>query len=386
MRPPVLTGVRIISREASTMKRQTLSVGLVGYGMAGRTLHAPLIQAAPGLELSVVVSAHPERVQADHPTLEVLPKLAALLTRRDIDLVVIATPNETHFPLAKAALNAGKHVVIDAPFTVTASEARLLKAQADGAERLLSVFHNRRWDSDFLTLRALIDDGTLGRVVDLESRADRFRPRVTDRWRDRHKPGGGIWYDLGPHLLDQIHELFGMPRAILLELATAREGAEVDDDFLALLEYDHLRVTLRASSLVAEPTPRFRVHGTRGSFVKYGRDPQQTWLQAGKSPTPGWGVDASPGTLTLDEAGEEGGGERDAAVLVSREAPVVPGDYCTYYAGIARTLLEGAPPPVTGESALEVMTLLETGLDSYRQGRWLKLKESGSQRRRLHSR
>ncbi|MEQ6890364.1 oxidoreductase [Halomonas sp. CS7] len=368
------------------MKTQTVSVGLVGYGMAGRTFHAPLIQAAPGLELSIVVSAHPERVQADHPTVEVLPKLAQLLARRDIDLVVIATPNETHFPLAKAALNAGKHVVIDQPFSVTASEARLLKAQADGADRLLSVFHNRRWDSDFLTLKALLDEGTLGRVVALESRFDRFRPRVTDRWRDRHKPGSGIWYDLGPHLLDQVRELFGMPRAILLELATAREGAEVDDDFLALLEYDHLRVTLQASSLVAEPTPRFRVHGTRGSFVKYGLDPQEGWLKAGQPPTPAWGVDPSPGTLTLDEAGEEGGGERETVALASREAPAVPGDYGTYYAGIARTLLEGTPPLVTGESALEVMVLLETGLDSYRQGRWVKLKESGSKLRRLHTR
>lgn len=363
------------------MKTQTVSVGLVGYGSAGRSFHAPLIQAAPGLELSVVVSAHPERVQADHPTVEVVPKLAALLARRDIDLVVIATPNETHFPLVKAALGADKHVVVETPFSVTASEARLLKAQADGAGRLLSVFHRRRWDGDFLTLRALLEAGTLGRVVALESRLDRFRPRVTDRWRDRHTPGSGIWYDLGPHLLDQVHELFGMPRAILLELATVREGAEVDDDCLALLEYDHLRVTLQASSLVAEPTPRFRVHGTRGSFVSYGLDPQEAWLRAGRRPVPGWGEAATPGTLTLDEAGED-----EAVAPVSREAPAVPGDYGVFYAGIARTLLEGAPPPVTGDSALEVMTLLETGLDSYRQGRWVKLKESGGKLRRLHSR
>ncbi|QFU02622.1 putative oxidoreductase YdgJ [Halomonas sp. THAF5a] len=364
------------------MKTQTIGVGLVGFGLAGRTFHAPLIQASPSLELNAVVSRDAERVGADLPAVEVLPKAAALFARRDIDLVVIATPNETHFPLAKAALNAGKHVVIDKPFSVTASEARLLKAQADRADRLLSVFHNRRWDSDFLTLRSLIDDGALGRVVSLESRFDRFRPHVTDRWRDRHQPGAGIWYDLGPHLLDQARELFGMPRAILLELATAREGAEVDDDFLALLEYDRLRVTLQASSLVAEPTPRFRVHGTRGSFVKYGRDPQEGWLKAGQRPTPGWGLDASPGTLTLDE----GEGGQEAAALVSREAPVVPGDYTAYYDGIAETLLRGTPPPVTGESALEVMTLLETGLDSYRQGRWVKLKEGGSKRRRLHSR
>ncbi|TDR50331.1 putative dehydrogenase [Halomonas ventosae] len=362
------------------MKTQTLNVGLVGYGMAGRTFHAPLIQAAPGLELTAVVSGDAERVKADLPEVEVLPKAAPLFARRDIDLVVIATPNDTHFPLAKAALTAGRHVVIDKPFSVSASEARLLKAQADGADRLLSVFHNRRWDSDFLTLKALLDEGTLGRVVALESRFDRFRPRVTDRWRDHHKPGGGIWYDLGPHLLDQARQLFGMPKAILLELASSREGAEVDDDFLALLEYDHLRVSLQASSLVAEPTPRFRVHGTRGSFVKYGLDPQEAWLKEGQAPSPGWGVDPSPGTLTLDE------GEGEATSLASREAPAVPGDYPAFYAGIARTLLEGTPPPVTSESALDVMTLLETGLDSYRQGRWVKLKDGKSALRRLHSR
>jgi len=219
----------------------------------------------------------------------------------------------------------------------------------------------------------------LGRVVSLESRFDRFRPWVTDRWRDHHKPGGGIWYDLGPHLLDQALQLFGMPRAILLELATSRQGAEVDDDFLALLEYDHLRVSLQASSLVAESTPRFRVHGTRGSFVTYGLDPQEAWLKAGKTPSPGWGVDASPGTLTLDE------GEGDRVALSRRDAAAVPGDYPAFYAGIAQALMAGRPSPVTSESALEVMTLLETGLDSYRQSRWVKLKESHGARRRLHS-
>ncbi|WP_280554091.1 oxidoreductase [Halomonas sp. 25-S5] len=362
------------------MKTQTLNVGLVGYGMAGRTFHAPLIQAASGLELTAVVSGNAERVQADHPEVEVLPKAAPLFARRDIDLVVIATPNDTHFSLAKAALAAGKHVVIDKPFSVSASEARLLKAQADGAGRLLSVFHNRRWDSDFLTLKALLDAGTLGRVVSLESRFDRFRPRVTDRWRDHHKPGGGIWYDLGPHLLDQARQLFGMPKAILLELATSREGAEVDDDFLCLLEYDHLRVSLQAGSLVAAPTPRFRVHGTRGSFVTYGLDPQEAWLKAGQTPASSWGVDAEPGILTLDA------GEGDAVALTSREASVVPGDYPAFYAGIAQTLLEGTPPPVTSESALDVMILLETGLDSYRQGRWVRFKDGKSTLRRLHSR
>ncbi|MDI5986233.1 oxidoreductase [Halomonas sp. M4R5S39] len=359
------------------MKKQTLNVGLVGYGMAGRTFHAPLLLATPGLELTAVVSGDAERVRADLPEVEVLSRAPALFARPDIDLVVIATPNDTHFPLAKAALGASKHVVVDKPFSVTLSEARLLKSLADEEERLLSVFHNRRWDSDFLTLEALLQAGTLGRVVALESRFDRFRPDVSDRWREHHRPGGGIWYDLGPHLLDQARALFGMPKAILLELATSREGAEVDDDFLALLEYDGLRVTLQASSLVAEPTPRFAVHGTRGSYVKYGLDPQEGWLKEGRAPSPGWGEDPLPGRLTLREGGEP--------ELVSREHAGLPGDYPVYYAGIAEALLHGTPPPVSVDEALEVMTLLEAGLDSYRQGRWMKLKEGSGLRKRLHT-
>ncbi|GAA0626016.1 oxidoreductase [Halomonas beimenensis] len=361
------------------MKTQTLNVGLIGFGLAGRTFHAPLIQAAPGLELTAVVSSDPAKVQAAYPEVTVHAKAASLFTDRDIDLVVIATPNETHFPLAKAALGKGKHVVIDKPLAVSLAEARQLKALADGAERLLSVFHNRRWDGDFLTLKSLLDEERLGRVVEVESRFDRFRPVVPDRWREQHRPGSGLWFDLGPHLLDQARALFGMPRAILLELASLRDGAEIDDDFLAVLEYDRLRVTLRAGCLVAEPTPRFRVHGTQGSFVKYGLDPQEAWLREGESPQPAWGIDPSPGRLTLEE------GQGEDAALVEREVEGVPGDYRAYYDGIARTLLRGTPPPVTTEEALEVMTLLEAGLDSYRQGRWVKLKEGGSLPRRLHA-
>ncbi|TFH86569.1 oxidoreductase [Billgrantia azerbaijanica] len=356
------------------MKKQTYGVGLIGFGVAGRHFHAPLIEATPGLELLAVVSSRPDAVHECLPEVAVLPKAAALFARHDIDLVVIATPNETHFPLGKAALAAGKHLVIDKPFTVSVPEARLLKAQAEKAERLLSVFHNRRWDSDFLTLQALLEARTLGRPVSLELRFDRFRPQVTDRWRDHQRPGSGIWYDLGAHLLDQVHMLFGMPKAILLELATAREGARVDDDFLAVLEYENLRITLQASSLVAASTPRLALHGTGGSFVKYGADPQEKWLREGRTPAPAWGVDENPGELILDE-GEEG-----SVSLVRHAHSGVPGDYLAYYAGIADALAGQAAPPVTAEQALAVMTLIEAGLDSYRQGRWIRLREEGGPR------
>ncbi|MCE8018138.1 oxidoreductase [Halomonas sp. MCCC 1A17488] len=363
------------------MRKQTFGVGLIGFGIAGRIFHAPLIQATPGLELLAVVSSSPERVHEALPEVEVLPKAAALFARSDIDLVVIASPNETHFPLAKAAMAAGKHLVIDKPFTVSLSEARLLKAEADKAECRVSVFHNRRWDSDFRTLQALIEAGAVGRPVALELRFDRFRPKVADRWREQQKPGSGIWYDLGSHLLDQARTLFGMPRAILLDLMAARDDAQVDDDFHALLDYEDLRVTLRASSLVAEPTPQQALHGTRGSFVKYGRDPQENWLREGRAPTRDWGIDPRPGKLSVDE------GEGETVALTSREHAGLPGDYLAYYAGIVESLAEGTPPPVTVEEAIEVMTLLEAGLDSYRQDRWIRLKENnGTLRKLLHRR
>lgn len=355
-----------MSEAISTLAADKIKVGLVGYGMAGRTFHAPLIQADSGLELAAVVSSHPERVQGDLPDVEVVSRLEHLLERDNIDLVVIATPNDAHFANASAALDAGKHVVVDKPFTLTLAEARQLEAKAEAAGRLLSVFHNRRWDSDFLTLKALLDAGTLGRVVALESRFDRFRPAVTDRWRDRCQPGGGIWYDLGPHLLDQARALFGMPREILLDLVSLRDAAEVNDTFLVLLKYDHLRVSLSAGSLVAEPTPRLRVHGTQGSYITYGLDPQEAWLKQGRVPAPRWGLDAAPGNLLLDEGHEQ---------LVPRDVPMIPGDYCAFYSGIAAALQQGAPPPVTTEEAIDVMSLLEKGLESHRQGRWIKLQD-----------
>ena len=342
-----------------------IKVGLVGYGFASQTFHAPLIQATHGLELVAVSSGKASDVQTALDV-EVEQQAEALFQRSDIELVVIPTPNDTHFPLAKAALMAGKHVVLDKPFTVTLSEARQLKALAVDQQRQISVFHNRRWDSDFLTVEALLQAGTLGRITGFESRFDRFRPEVRDRWREKPIPGGGIWYDLGPHLLDQACVLFGMPNAILLDLGTCREGAKADDDFLALLDYDGCRVSLSAGTLMAEPTPRFRLHGTQGSYLKYGLDPQEDRLKIGETPRPHWGDD-SPGTLTLRE------GEGEGAPLVSREHPTQAGDYLAYYQGVAAAIRENAALPVGIEDALRSMQLLEAGIDSHRQRRWIPL-------------
>ena len=252
----------------------TLDVALLGFGLAGRVFHAPLVAATPGLRLHTVVSSDPARVAATHPGARVLADPHAAFADPDIDLVVVATPNDTHAPLALAALAAGKHVVVDKPFALDVAEARTMIAAARRADRLLGVFHNRRWDADFLALRALLDGGALGEVAELHSHFDRFRPQVPDRWRDRAGPGGGLWYDLGPHLVDQALQLFGPPLAVNADLALQRGGAQAVDYFHVQLRYARLRVLLHAGTLVPGHGLRFAVHGSGGSWIKHGLDPQ----------------------------------------------------------------------------------------------------------------
>lgn len=338
------------------MNTNALRVGLIGYGFAGRTFHAPLIAGVPGLVLSAVASRDAAKVQADFPGIAVDPDPYALLQRPELDLVVIASPNDSHHPLARAALAAGRHVVVDKPFTLTLAQARELQALAAQRGRLLSVFHNRRWDGDFLTLRALLDSGTLGRVVHVESRFDRFRPQVRTRWRESAQPGAGLWFDLAPHLLDQALQLFGTPHAMRVDRALLRDGAQADDWFCARLRYDRLEVTLGASTLAAAPGPRFVVHGTAGSWVKHGLDAQEDALKAGARPAwppgPDWGHDGGRSVLTRAE------GE----ALVDEPLPLQPGRYGDYYAGIRDALRGAAPNPVPPEQAVAVMALLGAGL------------------------
>ncbi len=341
---------------------KTLSVGIVGYGFAAKTFHAPLIAGVPGLKLAAISSSDPAKAAADWPDVPVEATPAALFARPDIDLVVIPTPNETHFPLARAALAAGKHVVVDKPFTVTLAEARTLQDEAAKTGRLLSVFHNRRWDSDFLTLRRVIASGELGRIVHFESHFDRYRPDVRARWREQATPGSGLWYDLGSHLLDQVLQLFGLPESISLDLALQRHVTEVDDWFHAVLRYGESRVILHGSALVPVPPPRFTVHGNLGSFIKYGLDPQEEVLKTGqRPPAPDWGLDPLPATLSV---------WRDGACQ-SRELTCVAGDYPAYYAGVRDAINGAGPNPVTADEAIRVIGLIELGLQSAQQGRVL---------------
>lgn len=341
-----------------------LRVGLLGYGYASKTFHAPLITGVPGLQLAAVSSSDAAKVQADWPGLPVEQTAQALIARDDIQLVVVPTPNDTHHALAKAALLAGKHVVVDKPFTVTLPEAQELQVLAQAKGVVLSVFHNRRWDADFLTLQSLLASGLLGRVVHFESHFDRYRPEVRARWREQAGRGGGLWYDLGPHLLDQALQLFGLPEAIWLDLALQRDGAATDDYFHAQLRYgglhEGLRVILHASALVPAVGPRFIVHGTRGSFVKHGLDPQEDRLKAGARPhldaLGNWGRDTQDGVLTLPQS---------STAPAQQARPTVPGNYLAYYAAVRDAILHHAPNPVPAAEAMQVMALIEAGMHSH---------------------
>ncbi|RST04495.1 oxidoreductase [Streptomyces sp. WAC05374] len=350
------------------MTGRPLRVGLVGYGLAGSVFHAPLITATEGMVLDTVVTSSPERQrQARDAFGDVRPAASAdeLWARAgELDLVVIASPNKTHVPLATAALEAGLPVVVDKPVAGTAAEARALGALADERGLLLSVFQNRRWDNDFLTLRALLDRGELGDVQRFESRFERWRPRLKGGWRESGKPEefGGLLYDLGSHVVDQALVLFGPAAQVYAESDVRREGAEADDDtFIALTHTSGVRSHLYVSATAAQLGPRFRVLGSRAGYVKYGLDPQEAALREGERPGLGWGIEPESmwGTLGAGESPRTGGGT---------PVPSLPGDYPAYYAAIASALRDGTPPPVTAHEAAAALDVLEAARRSARDG------------------
>jgi predicted dehydrogenase len=282
----------------------------------------------------------------------------ALATHPDVDLVVIASPNETHAPLAEAAMRAGHNVVVDKPFTITVEQARHLAAVAKEKKLLLSVFQNRRWDSDFLTIQDAIRRDLTGRVVLFESRIDRYRPEVKDRWREMPGPGAGLLYDLGPHLIDQTLLLFGIPDSVQATLARQRKGARTDDCFHLVLRYGEMVATLGAGSLVSGGSARFSVHGEKASVVKQKPDIQEDQLKAGVVPgSRDWGLD--PDDAILYE-----GGTSDTRVLKA-----VRGDQRGYYVALREALLGRARNPVPAEQGATTMSIIEAAMRSDKEGR-----------------
>ncbi|MDE3719813.1 Gfo/Idh/MocA family oxidoreductase [Nocardiopsis sp. N85] len=341
-----------------------LHVALIGYGKGGEVFHAPIIEAVPGLCLSAVVTGNPERVRAvreRHPNATVYPTVADLWADAGrYEIAVVTTPNDTHAPLAHAALEAGMSVVVDKPFALTAAQASELTDLAEKLGRVLTVYQNRRWDADFLTLWRLVEEGALGRVHRFESRFERWRPEPKGTWRESGavEAGAGLLYDLGPHLIDQAINLFGPVASVYAEIDTLREGVQADDDvFLSLGHSRGTRSHLWMSALTAQGGPRFRVLGDAAAFTSHGMDGQEARLLAGESPTAeDWGVlpEAELGLVGVDGA--------------TRRVPSARGAYPEFYAGVRDAVGEGEPLPVDPHEVIHGLEVIEAARRSARTG------------------
>jgi len=338
-----------------------IDAGLIGFGLGGRAFHAPFLAGVPGLRLAAVLQRHGSEAAEIYPGVKIVRTLEDLVTISSIRLIAISTPNDTHAPLTRACLEAGRDVVLDKPFATTLAEARGLAALAQKTARFLTVYQERRLDGDFLTLEKMLSDGELGRVIRFEETFDRCRPAIRDSWKDKPGPGTGVFYDLGPHLIDHALKLFGPPEMLLADLRAERDSASNDDAFDLTFYYANgLRAYLSSTTLAPIPRPHFRVLGTKGSYVKQGLDPQEALLRAGK-PVGGkdWGVEREEEWGTLVQF--------DASRTTQKRVPTLRGDYRKFYENVRDVLLGKAKPVVTLEEALRVMYALELSIESSAQ-------------------
>ena len=329
-----------------------IRTALVGYGLAGAYLHGPLIEAARGLVITVVATSRPDALRVRESAPRVVADPMAACQAPDADLVVIATPNETHFPLAMAALDAGKHVVLDKPFCLSTGEADRLIEKAETKGLMLTVFHNRRRDGDFRAVAAMLASGELGELRLVEARWDRFRPQVAPGWRNTDVPGAGVLFDLGPHLLDQALCLFGVPDGWTADVATQRPGARADDYFEIVLRYGPMRYIASASCLVARTRPRFALHGSRGSFLTFGVDAIEEGLRLGRSPgDPDFAKCLTKARSLFVDAD---GGRREADLDLAR--------WPDFYVEVAEAIRLSKPPPVDPRDARWGLGIIEAAL------------------------
>lgn len=337
---------------------KTVKTGIAGYGNGGRLFNATIIDSVEGFRITKIMTSNETNISAAHqdfPDAEVVSKFTDLTEDPDLDLIVITTPNHLHHELAKKALNAGKHVVVEKPFTPTVKEADELIELASEKNLIISVNHNRRWDSDFLTVKKIVNGNKLGDIVDYEAHFDRFRNEVPNGWKEeKENAGSGILYDLGSHLIDQALTLFGPPTEIYADLRKQRKNAEVPDNFEVLLYYPNMKATLKASSLVKAKGPTYSVHGTKGSFVKYGIDSQEEMLKSGLKPNGnwGWGQESQEIWGKLDVLEESGTVESEV------------GDYRKHFVNIYEAITNKAELEVKPEQARDVIKVIELATQS----------------------
>jgi scyllo-inositol 2-dehydrogenase (NADP+) len=353
------------------MKR--ITVGIASFGMSGKVFHAPLLSHHARFHLKRIIQRTGDDAQKAYPDAIVSQSVDDLLSDPGIELIIVNTPDKNHYDLAKRCLDAGKHVVVEKPLTLNVAQAEELTEHALRQQRMLTVFHNRRWDGDFMTVGKVVRSNVLGRLVEFESHYDRYRNFIQQNsWKERSEDGTGILFNLGSHMIDQVLVLFGMPQALTAHLRIVRTGGEVDDWYDIRLHYAELSVLLRASLLVKEPGPRYSLHGSQGTFVKYGLDPQEEALKKGIEPgSPGWGAEEMEwfGTLTTEKGG----------VTKSAKVQTLPGNYMEFYEGVAGCLSNGANPPVSAIEATNVLRIIEAAIESNRRRATVEIRREGAQ-------
>jgi predicted dehydrogenase len=335
-----------------------ITTALLSYGMSGEVFHAPLLSAHAGFNLSAIVERKSARATARYHDVKILNSVESILDDESIELVIVNTPNETHYDFTTRVLESGKHAVVEKPFAVTTAEANKLIALSHKVGKVLTVFQNRRFDGDFLTVRKVIDAKLLGDIVEFELHYDRFRNYIeANTWKEIDAPGTGILYNLGSHMLDQVLVLFGMPLEVDARLGVQRPGGKVPDFYDIRLQYDSFHVIVKSSYLVREAGPRYTIHGTEGSFIKYGLDPQEQALTAGMVPgAAGWGVEPKTnwGKVNTSVKG----------VHIEGTVESLPGNYLSFYDSVYKGIRDGAVLTVKAEEARDVITLIEACAES----------------------
>jgi scyllo-inositol 2-dehydrogenase (NADP+) len=343
----------------------TIGVGLAAFGMSGRVFHAPLLKNNPHFRIRRVMERSNNEANRFLPGIPVSPSFDELLSDQSIQVIVVNTPDSSHYALAKESLEAGKHVVVEKPITQTSAQAEELIGLAGRARRVLTVFQNRRWDGDLLTVQKLLREGVLGRLVDYEAHWDRYRNFIQQgTWKERTDSGTGLLQNLGSHLIDQALVIFGLPEAVTAHLRVVRTGGSVTDWFHIRLHYPSVGVVLSSSYLAREPSPRFVLHGTLGSFVKHGMDPQEQALAGGGVPgSEGWGTEpeAAWGTLTTEGTPEK------------RKVETLPGNYMAFYNNLYDCIARSGEIAVKPEEATDVIRIIEAAQKSDTEGRTVRL-------------
>ncbi|ODN43330.1 Gfo/Idh/MocA family oxidoreductase [Piscirickettsia litoralis] len=346
-----------------------IRVAIVGFGLSGRVFHAPFIHILEGYQLTHVVTSRQQEVNALYPDVAVIDSTEALFKQKCVDLVIITTPNEQHFPMAKAALLSGHHVVTEKPFVIDSKQGKELVQLAERRNRILSVYQNRRFDTAMLTLQRLITEQRLGEIMQYEAHFDRFRPYAEQsKWRQQDRPGSGILFDLGSHLIDQALMLFGQPERVFADLAIQAEDGKTNDYVHLIFSYQSRRVILHMGSVVSSQTPHLSVQGTRGSLIINQLDPQEGLLRAGNLPG-----DANWQQVMNDQQALLNLAQENTVNITPEKIDCQPGDYRRFYQQLASCIENNTENPVSAKSALKTIELIEACYLSHAQGRWITL-------------